>query len=64
MLRRINQQLDYIKRTTSQTTGALDLSEETKQLYAQRIELLALKKRVEEEIRPLPPGTKVPMQPV
>ncbi|MCY1080376.1 DNA primase [Archangium lansingense] len=64
MLRRINQQLDYIKRTTSQTSGALDLSEETKQLLAQRIELLSLKKRVEEEIRPSPPGTKAPMQPV
>ncbi|HYO58739.1 DNA primase [Archangium sp.] len=64
MLRRIKQQLDYIKRATSQTTGALDLSEETKQLYAQRIELLSLKKRVEEEIRPPPPGTKAPMQPV
>ena len=64
MLRRINQQLDYIKRTTSQMTGAIDLSEETKQLLAQRIELLSLKKRVEEEIRPSPPGTKAPMQPV
>ncbi|HZH12902.1 MAG TPA: DNA primase [Archangium sp.] len=64
MLRRINQQLDYIKRTTSQTSGALDLSEETKQLLTQRMELLSLKKRVEEEIRPSPPGTKAPMQPV
>ncbi|HEX5750095.1 MAG TPA: DNA primase [Archangium sp.] len=64
MLRRINQQLDYIKRTTSQMTGAIDLSEETKQLLSQRIELLSLKKRVEEEIRPSPPGTKAPMQPV
>jgi DNA primase len=64
MLRRINQQLDYIKRTTSQTSGALDLSEDTRRLLSQRIELLALKKRVEEEIRPPPPGTKAPMQPV
>jgi DNA primase len=64
MLRRIKQQLDYIERATRQTTGAVDLSEETKQLYAQRIELLSLKKRVEEEIRPPPPGTKAPMQPV
>ncbi|MGZ3459457.1 MAG: DNA primase, partial [Archangium sp.] len=64
MLRRINQQLDYIKRTTSQTAGAIDLSDETRRLLAQRIELLALKKRVEEEIRPPPPGTKAPMQPV
>jgi DNA primase len=64
VLRRINQQLDYIKRTTSQTAGAADLSDETRRLLAQRIELLALKKRVEEEIRPPHPGTKAPMQPV
>ena len=35
-----------------------------KQLLTQRMELLSLKKRVEEEIRPSPPGTKAPMQPV
>ncbi len=64
MLRRIKQQLDSIARATSQTDGAIDLSEETKQLYAQRMELLSLKKRVEDEIRPPPPGTKAPMQPV
>jgi DNA primase len=64
MLRRIKLQLDFIKRATSQTDGAIDLSDETRRLLAQRIELLALKKRVEEEIRPPPPGTKAPMQPV
>jgi DNA primase len=64
MLRRIKQQLEFIARATVQTAGASDLSEETKQLYAQRMELLSLKKRVEDEIRPPPPGTKAPMQPV
>jgi DNA primase len=64
MLRRIREQLTYIERATRQTAGAHDLSEETRRLLAQRIELLALKKRVEEEIRPPPPGTKSPMQPV
>jgi DNA primase len=64
MLRRIKQQLEFIERSTRQTAGAVDLSEETKQLMAQRMELLSLKKRVEEEIRPSPPGTKAPMQPV
>ncbi len=64
MLRRIKQQLEFIERSTRQTAGAVDLSEETKQLLAQRMELLSLKKRVEEEIRPSPPGTKAPMQPV
>ncbi|HEX8824183.1 MAG TPA: toprim domain-containing protein, partial [Archangium sp.] len=64
MLQRIKQQLESIARATRQTAGASDLSEETKQLLAQRMELLSLKKRVEEEIRPSPPGTKAPMQPV
>ncbi|WNG49276.1 DNA primase [Archangium minus] len=64
ILRRIREQLSYIERATRQTAGAHDLSEETRRLLAQRIELLALKKRVEEEIRPPPPGTKAPMQPV
>ncbi|WP_257455415.1 DNA primase [Archangium lipolyticum] len=64
ILRRIREQLSYIERATRQTVGAHDLSEETRRLLAQRIELLALKKRVEEEIRPPPPGTKAPMQPV
>ncbi|WP_051256347.1 DNA primase [Cystobacter fuscus] len=63
MLRRIKLQLDYIGRVTGQTAGAMDLSEEAKQLFVQRMELLALKKRVEEETH-LPAGTKSPMQPV
>ena len=63
-LRRIKQQLDYIGRVTSQTAGAMDLSEETKQLFVQRMELLALEKRVKEETPSPPLGTKSPMQPV
>jgi DNA primase len=63
MLRRIKLQLDYIGRVTGQTAGAMDLSDEAKQLFVQRMELLALKKRVEEETHP-PAGTKSPMQPV
>jgi DNA primase len=42
----------------------MDLSDEAKQLFVQRMELLALKKRVEEETHPSPAGTKSPMQPV
>jgi DNA primase len=64
MLRRIREQLSHIERTTKDAAGANDLSEETRRLLQQRIELLALKKRVEEEIRPPSTGTKTPMQPV
>ena len=64
MLRRIREQLSHIERTTQHAAGANDLSEETRRLLQQRIELLALKKRVEEEIRPSSAGTKSPMQPV
>ena len=64
MLRRIKNQLDYISRVTSQTAGAMDLSDEAKQLFTQRKELLELKKRVEAETHPSPMGTKSPMQPV
>ncbi len=64
MLRRIREQLSYIERTTRHAAGANDLSDETRRLLQQRIELLALKKRVEEEIRPPAAGTKTPVQPV
>jgi DNA primase len=64
ILRRIREQLAYIERATRQTAGAHDLTEETRHLLQQRVELLALKRRVEEQIRPPPPGTKAPMQPV
>jgi DNA primase len=65
MLRRINERLTYIQKATAQTPeGAYDLSEETRRLLLERIELLALKKRVMDELRPAPTGTKAPMQPV
>ncbi|MCP3098644.1 DNA primase [Myxococcus sp. K15C18031901] len=64
MVRRIDERLTYIKRATEQTPGAFDLTEETRQLLAERVELLALKKRVLEELRPSGAGTKAPMQPV
>ncbi|GEN08525.1 DNA primase [Myxococcus fulvus] len=64
MVRRINERLAYITRATEQTLGAFDLTEETRQLQAERVELLALKKRVLEELKPASAGTKAPMQPV
>ncbi len=64
MLRRIDEQLGYIEKATKQAPGAYDLTEETRRLLSERIELLALKKRVLEELRPALPGTKAPMQPV
>lgn len=63
MVRRIDERLVYIRRATEQTAGAFDLTEETRQLLTERVELLALKKRVLEELRPSS-GTKAPMQPV
>ncbi|MDC0709344.1 DNA primase [Stigmatella sp. ncwal1] len=64
MLRRIDEQLGYIEKATKQAPGAYDLTEETRRLLGERIELLALKKRVLDELRPAPTGTKAPMQPV
>jgi DNA primase len=64
MLRRIDEQLGYIEKATKQAPGAYDLTEETRRLLSERIELLALKKRVLEELKPGVPGTKSPMQPV
>ena len=64
MLRRIDEQLRYIEQATQQTPGAYDLTEETRRLQMQRIELLALKKRVKDELSPSGPGTKSPLQPV
>jgi DNA primase len=64
MLRRIDEQLAYIEKATKQAPGAYDLTEETRRLLSQRIELLALKKRVQDELRPSGPGTKAPLQPV
>lgn len=64
MLRRIDEQLGYIEKATKQAPGAYDLTEETRRLLAQRIELLALKRRVQDELRPSGTGTKAPLQPV
>ncbi|XXF80222.1 DNA primase [Myxococcaceae bacterium GXIMD 01537] len=64
VLRRLDERLSYIKRATEQTPGSFDLTEETRQLLSERIELLALKKRIDEETRDAAAGTKVPMQPV
>ncbi|MCY1046040.1 DNA primase [Corallococcus sp. bb12-1] len=66
MVRRIDERLVYIKRATEQTPGAFDLTEETRQLLSERKELLALRKRVLDELRPASSGTgtKAPMQPV
>ncbi len=64
MLRRIDEQLGYIEKATKQAPGAYDLTEETRRLLSERIELLALRKRVLEELKPPPPGTKAPLQPV
>lgn len=64
VLRRIDDRLSYIKRATEQTPGSFDLTEETRQLLAERIELLALRKRVIEETRDTAMGTKAAMQPV
>lgn len=54
-LRRVDEQLSYISKTTGQLTGSADLTEETKKLQEQRVELLALRRRVLEEA---PSGTK------
>ncbi|MDY7230504.1 DNA primase [Hyalangium rubrum] len=64
MLRRIDEQLGYIEKATKQAPGAYDLTEETRRLLTERIELLALKKRVLDELKPAPTGTKAPVQPV
>jgi DNA primase len=64
MLRRIDEQLHYIEKATKQAPGAYELTEETRRLLTERIELLALKKRVQDELRPSVPGTKAPVQPV
>ncbi|WP_375743870.1 DNA primase [Corallococcus interemptor] len=66
MKKRIDERLVYIKRATEQTQGAFDLTEETRLLLSERKELLALRKRVLDELSPASSatGTKGPMQPV
>ncbi len=57
-LRRIDEQLLQIARVTGQVAGANELTEETRRLQAERIDLLALKKRVIEDTIAVPAGTK------
>ena len=63
-LRRIDEQLSYIARVTGLTPGASELTEETKKLQEERVELLALRRRVLEEAIPLAVGTKRPAKTV
>jgi DNA primase len=63
-LRRIDEQLSHLMKTAAGLAGASELTEETRALVSQRVELLALRKRVQEEMTPSAPGTKVPAQPV
>lgn len=57
-LRRIDEQLLQIAKITGQVAGANELTDETRRLQAERIDLLALKKRVIEEETAVPAGTK------
>ncbi|MGQ0504825.1 MAG: DNA primase [Myxococcaceae bacterium] len=56
-LRRIEEQLTFLAKVTGQTVGANELSEDTLKLMGQRVELLALKKKVLESAQePRPDG--------
>ena len=63
-LRRIDEQLTHLMKTAATLAGASELTEETRALVSQRVELLALRKRVQEEMAPSAPGTKNTAQPV
>jgi DNA primase len=63
-LRRIDEQLNHLMKTAVGLAGASELTEETRGLVSQRVELLALRKRVQEEMSPSGSGTKSPTQPV
>jgi DNA primase len=56
-LRRIDEQLSYIAHIAGQTQGVNDLSEETRKLQGERMDLLALRRRVLQESNPVPSGT-------
>ncbi|MBX5484205.1 MAG: DNA primase, partial [Myxococcaceae bacterium] len=45
-LRRVDEQLAYIAKVTGRLQGASDLTEETRRLIEQRVELLELKKKL------------------
>ena len=61
-LRRIDEQLAHIARITGQIPGVSELTEETRRLQAERVELLALKKRVLEDLTVVAAGTKMTSQ--
>jgi DNA primase len=63
-LRRIDEQLSHIARLTGQQLGAAELDEETKKLQAERVDLLALRRRVIQEPVNGEAGTKGPTPPV
>ncbi len=58
-LKRIDEQLTHIQRVVGQLAGASDLPEEVQRLLAERIELLALRKKVLAEGQAVSPGTKL-----
>jgi DNA primase len=63
-LRRVEEQLAHIARVTGQVPGVSELTEETRRLQADRVELLALKKRILDEGSPVVAGTKSTSQTV
>lgn len=63
-LRRIDEQLTHIARITGQLHGANDLTEETRRLQTERVDLLALKRRVLDEGPRVEAGTKTSSQQV
>jgi DNA primase len=56
-LKRIDEQLSHIAKLTGQAGATGELTEEIRRLQGERIDLLALKKRVLDEL-PSPPGNK------
>ena len=60
-LQRIDEQLSHLMKTAAGLAGASELTEETRALVSQRVELLALRKRVGRD-GPLGAGNKVPAQ--
>jgi DNA primase len=63
-LRRIEEQLSHIAKVTGQIALAGELTEETRRLQAERMELLALRRKIVAEVRPpLPPALKSTQKP-
>jgi DNA primase len=63
-VRRIDEQLKFISQQTRTSDPGGELNEETRRLLQDRVELLALKRRVLEEMGPGPPGTNALREPV